>query len=196
MFLVTAKSVSVTDPISDEFVEGNSHVIRAKEDPSVRIVVKSSELESNGLHHVANSSSLSTVTYSNSVTVVTSTMPCQTVSMKKDDNEDAAGVTYTTGKEEPEERQEEQLNDINHIDTSKVKGDSIEGHLTTTEIFVVENSTGESSKGGSSKGGSSEVESSDIQVTNLDSMLTFSEAKVEDPTLDTYEVNDIMVTKI
>ena len=39
--------------------------------------------------------------------------------------------------------QEEQLNDINHIDTSMVKGDSIESHLTTTEIFVGENSRGE-----------------------------------------------------
>ena len=162
-------------------------------------VAVSNGLESRDLDQVEVVASCvtNTVTYSNSVTVVTSTISYETVPSRSDGKEAVTRVTYSKWSERDdgpgefsnsdeatrEDAEFEGRNGLNHIHTEVmgVKGDSSEGSLLSK--------------------GSDVVESKDVQVTNIDTIISESvgpiDVKLElPPNTDSYEVNGVMVTKI
>lgn len=164
-------------------------------------------LETNNFE-AAVSSSDKTVTYSNSVTVVTSTISYETVAMKQDGKESVTTVTQSSREENHKEDGNElnkinNLNHVIHIDTTKVKGGVHSSESQTSEGHSSESrsSEGHSSEGHSSEGPSSNDDGGrhlcDVQVTNIDSVLTVADVTFNDVTGgNTYDVSDIMVTRI
>ena len=160
-----------------------------------------------------------TVSYSNTVTVVTSTISHETVVTKREGNEVVSTImrSESTGSEAQEESRQvvgkvTELNNMNHVihvEAKEVEGENSEGYSAKGESNKGGNSKGDDVKGGSTKGdkieGDSskiveECNSSDIEVTNIDAVLTetvvLPDAKIVDTNADSYQVNDVMVTKI
>ena len=160
-----------------------------------------------------------TVSYSNTVTVVTSTISHETVVTKREGNEVVSTImrSESTGSEAQEESRQvvgkvTELNNMNHVihvEAKEVEGENSEGYSAKGESNKGGNSKGDDVKGGSTKGDKiesdsskivEECNSSDIEVTNIDAVLAetvvLPDAKIVDTNADSYQVNDVMVTKI
>ena len=137
-----------------------------------------------------------TVTYSNSITVVTSTLSYETVTSRSDGKEAVARVPHSkwSGRDKQEvfsndneaTREDFELEERNglyhaHTESIGVKYDVSEGILSKSEDSDI-------------------VQPKDVEVTNIDRFITESvgpnDVKLELPVADSYEVNGVMVTKI
>ena len=161
-------------------------------------VAESSELESRDPSQVT-SSIATTVTYSNSFTVVTSTISYETVTTKQGASEAVTEVTQSKWAEERDSPAGNPQGEPVSTDFELKEEPNGVNHITVgTTGLVVDSSQGFVAKDGANS--TTDFDSSGLQVTNIDTLIeetvSPTDVKVDVSVDDSYEVNGVMVTKI
>ena len=164
-------------------------------------VAESSELESRDPSQipVSTSSIATTVTYSNSFTVVTSTISYETVTTKQGASEAVTEVTQSKWAEEGDSPAGNPQGEPVSTDFELKEEPNGVNHITVgTTGLVVDSSQGFVAKDGANS--TTDFDSSGLQVTNIDTLIeetvSPTDVKVDVSVDDSYEVNGVMVTKI
>ena len=182
----------VTEMTVERYLKERKESLENKEESSKmedgsHIIVESMVHELSEVEAPAHSIG-STVTYSSSSAVVTSTISYKTVITKQVGKENVTTVTQSKfddgdlpGRYVGAIYQDSELEERSGLNHVEVKGDSSEVHIT--------------------KGDGSKVsEDSGVEVTNIDTLIAETVAptdvKLDVPVTDSYEVNGVMVTKI